>query len=125
VGFCIPKDAIWFAEIPGSPEVICHGDVGPYNTIYVETKAVALIDFETAAPGPRIWDLAFAVYRLAGRCELSAIANVSDSRLDEAARRIRRFCDHYGLEERTRPLEVVLQRLEFQIAWLHFCGKIR
>jgi hypothetical protein len=37
--------------------------VGPYNTIDIEAKAVALIDFETAAPGPRIWDLAFAVYR--------------------------------------------------------------
>jgi len=54
--------------------VICHGDIGPYNTIHVANKAVALIDFERAAPGPRIWDLAFAVYRFAGLCEFSTIA---------------------------------------------------
>jgi hypothetical protein len=118
ISFRKPDDANWLVAIPGAVEVICHGDIGPYNTIYVNNEAVAFIDFETAAPGPRIWDVAFAVYRFARLCELSNIAEVSDAYLDKVAQRIRRFCNYYGLEERTSLLDAVLQRLEFQIAWL-------
>ena len=31
-------------------EVICHGDVGPYNAVLREGRIVALIDFDTAHP---------------------------------------------------------------------------
>jgi hypothetical protein len=70
------------------------------------------------APGPRIWDVAFAIYRFARLCELSNIAKVSDTYLDKVAQRIRRFCDYYGLITRKSLLDTVLQRLEFQIVWL-------
>jgi Phosphotransferase enzyme family len=113
-----PDDANWLVAIPGAVEVICHGDIGPYNTIYVNNEAVAFIDFETAAPGPRIWDVAFAIYRFGRLCELSNIAKVSDGYLDKVAQRIRRFCDYYSLEDRTSLFDTVLQRLEFQIVWL-------
>jgi hypothetical protein len=118
ISFCKPDDAAWLVTIPGAAEVICHGDISPYNTIYINNEAVAFIDFETAAPGPRIWDVAFAVYRFARLCELSNIAKVSNAYLDKVAQRIRRFCDYYGLEARKSLLDIVLQRLEFQIAWL-------
>jgi Phosphotransferase enzyme family len=118
ISFRNPDDANWLVAIPGAVEVICHGDVGPYNIIYVNYKAVAFIDFETAAPGPRIWDVAFAIYRFARLCELSNIAKVSDTYLDKVAQRIRRFCDYYGLEAGKNLLDTVLQRLEFQIVWL-------
>jgi Phosphotransferase enzyme family len=118
VSFRPPEDANWLAEIPGAAEVICHGDIGPYNTIYVEKEAIGFIDFETAAPGPRIWDVAFAAYRFAPLCELSNSVSVSEAHLEKIAQRICRFCDHYGLEERIDLLETVLKRLEYQIAWL-------
>jgi hypothetical protein len=118
ISFRKPDDANWLVQIPGTAEVICHGDIGPYNTIYVNNQAVAFIDFETAAPGPRIWDIAFAVYRFARLCELSNIAKVSDAYLDKVSQRIGRFCDYYGLEARKSLIDTVLQRLEFQIAWL-------
>jgi len=118
ISFSEPGDATWSAEIPGTAEVICHGDIGPYNTIYVAKEAVAFIDFESAAPGPRLWDVAFAVYRFARLGELSNIFDVSDAHLDRVAQRIRRFCDYYGFEERKSLLGTVLQRLEYQIAWM-------
>jgi Ser/Thr protein kinase RdoA (MazF antagonist) len=119
ISFIESNDAVWSADIPGAAEVICHGDIGPYNTIYVNKKAVGFIDFETAAPGPRLWDVAFAVYRFAPLCELSGVTHMTDARLDQIAQRIDRFCDYYGLGERTCLLDVVRQRLEFQVAWLH------
>jgi len=118
VSFPEPDDAIWSVEIPGTAEVICHGDIGPYNTLYVRAEAVAFIDFESAAPGPRLWDVAFAVYRFARLCELSNIFDVSDAHLDRVAQRIRRFCDYYGFEGRIGLLNAVLRRLEYQIDWM-------
>jgi Phosphotransferase enzyme family len=118
ISFSESDDATWAVKIPGTAEVICHGDIGPYNTIYVRKEAVAFIDFESAAPGPRLWDVAFAVYRFARLCELSNIFAVSDAHLDRVAQRIRRFCDYYGFEERKSLLGTVLQRLEYQIAWI-------
>jgi hypothetical protein len=96
---------------------VSHPEGAP-NIIYVNYKAVAFIDFETAAPGPRIWDVVFAIYRFARLYELSNIAKVSDTYLDKVAQRIRRFCDYYGLEAGKNLLDTVRQRLEFQIAWL-------
>jgi Phosphotransferase enzyme family len=125
VSFPEPDDAIWPADIPGSPEVICHGDIGPYNTIYVNRKAIAFIDFEAAAPGPRMWDIASAIYRFGRLCELSNIVDVSEAHLDKTAQRIRRFCDYYSFKERIGLLDAVLQQLEYQIVWLSSPGNVR
>ncbi len=46
-------------------EVICHNDCAPYNCVYDGDRAYALIDFDTAGPGLRSWDLAYALYRFA------------------------------------------------------------
>ena len=45
-------------------EAICHNDVAPYNMVFRDHRLVGLIDFDTASPGPRIWDLAYLAYRL-------------------------------------------------------------
>jgi len=46
-------------------EVICHGDYAPYNVVLNGKQAVGIIDFDTAHPGPRTWDIAYALYRWA------------------------------------------------------------
>ncbi|WIB12372.1 phosphotransferase [Curtobacterium sp. MCPF17_052] len=46
-------------------ETIVHGDFAPYNVVYDGIAAVGVIDFDTAHPGPRVWDVASAVYRFA------------------------------------------------------------
>lgn len=44
-------------------EVVCHGDLGPFNTVYEGERAVALIDFgDEVAPGTRASDFAHAVW---------------------------------------------------------------
>lgn len=45
-------------------EVICHNDVAPYNMVFTDGDVSGLIDFDSASPGPRIWDLAYLAYRL-------------------------------------------------------------
>ncbi|WP_214795446.1 MULTISPECIES: aminoglycoside phosphotransferase family protein [unclassified Exiguobacterium] len=62
------SDFEWSAEwvpIDNTPqplEVICHNDFAVYNTIFYEGKVSGIIDFDLAAPGPRAWDIVYALY---------------------------------------------------------------
>ena len=60
VGFVAPEGATWSKEMadPGGGEVICHNDVCPENVVFRDGEAVALLDFDFAAPGDRLFDLA-------------------------------------------------------------------
>ncbi|WP_167510042.1 phosphotransferase [Curtobacterium citreum] len=86
-------------------ETIVHGDFAPYNCVYDGIAAVGLIDFDTAHPGPRVWDVASAVYRFApfttGQVEGST-APTLDERLERAAE----FCRAYELDDRSRGVLV-------------------
>lgn len=43
---------------PGDDPVVCHNDVCPENVVFRDGEAVALLDFDFAAPGRRAYDLA-------------------------------------------------------------------
>lgn len=117
-----PPNAIWQYTYPdmAKHEVICHNDVAPYNTVFRKEGVKALIDWDLAGPGPRIWDLAYAAYRF---IPLSWEPDVTGSlfRLaysDIKSMRLRLFCDAYGLANRADLLDTVRARLE------HLCKLI-
>jgi Phosphotransferase enzyme family len=89
-------------------EVICHNDFSPYNTVFWDGRPVAMIDFDVAAPGPRVWDLAFAVYRFTHLCEISNGLTVSETTLRDE---IELFCNQYGLDTDREVLETIPVRL--------------
>jgi aminoglycoside phosphotransferase (APT) family kinase protein len=59
-----PPDATWSTEMAdpdvatGSEVVICHNDVCLENVVYRNEVAIGLLDFDFAAPGRRVHDLA-------------------------------------------------------------------
>ncbi|MHB1785426.1 MAG: phosphotransferase [Acidimicrobiales bacterium] len=59
-GFEAPIGTTWSAELadPDGGEVICHNDVCVENVVFRDGIAVALLDFDFAAPGRRLYDLA-------------------------------------------------------------------
>lgn len=60
-GFVPPADPTWaFAPTDGA-DVVCHGDPGPWNYVWRDGLAVALIDWEHASPAPALEDVAFAL----------------------------------------------------------------
>jgi len=55
-----PGNARWSLELadPNGGPIVCHNDVCPENVVFRDGEAVALLDFDLAAPGRPVWDLA-------------------------------------------------------------------
>ncbi|WP_437972903.1 aminoglycoside phosphotransferase family protein [Sorangium sp. So ce295] len=103
-------------QLPPRPpaEVICHGDLAPYNCVVRGGRVVGFIDFDTAHPGPRVWDVAYAVYRFA---PLHAPSNPdSAGSPEDQARHAARFCRAYGLPPGPLLLDTVADRLAALLA---------
>lgn len=92
-------------------EVICHGDFAPHNVVLQGRKAFGIIDFDTAHPGSRLEDVAYAVYRWA---PITAPDNADGfgTTPDQAAR-TKIFCDRYELDDTGRAglVDAVILRL--------------
>ncbi|WP_433271729.1 phosphotransferase [Actinosynnema sp. CS-041913] len=71
-------------------EVVCHGDFAPYNCVFDHGETTGVFDFDAAHPGPRRWDLAYALYRF------TPMSTVDSPPVPEQARRARLFLDSYG-----------------------------
>jgi hypothetical protein len=112
--FVPPPGAEWQMIYPDTMqhEVICHNDFAPYNVVYVDEQPRAIIDFDLAGPGPRLWDLAYAVYRFV---PLSYAADMQERGLSDLAwqsRRLPLFCAAYGLPAPPGLLDMVAHRIQ-------------
>ncbi|GMQ46673.1 aminoglycoside phosphotransferase family protein [Vibrio sp. 10N] len=101
----------WMQPAREPVEVVCHGDFAPYNVALEGKKVVGVFDFDTAHPGPKIWDVAYAVYTWA------PFKTHSDDALGDLASQTRRaklFCDAYGVpnEVRCQLVQVMIKRLQ-------------
>ena len=83
---------------PAGGTVVCHNDVEPANVVFRDGIAVGLIDFEFAAPGRPVYDLA----------QLARLWVPIDDEVDQARlgwhpadrpARLRLVADAYGLDE--------------------------
>ncbi|SHG14648.1 Phosphotransferase enzyme family protein [Jatrophihabitans endophyticus] len=88
---------------PWRGTLVTHNDVNPANVVFRDGRAVALIDFDLAAPGSRPWDLAIAACCWA---PLREPADVTDDRAGAAARRLRALLDGYGADAILRTATV-------------------
>ena len=110
-----PRAAAWSSEMadPEGGPVICHNDVCLENVVYRDGRAVALLDFDFAAPGRRSYDVA----ALARMC-VPVDDDVNAARLGwqpaDRPRRLRLACDAYGLGPAER--QEVLAALDQSIA---------
>ncbi|WP_030674418.1 phosphotransferase enzyme family protein [Streptomyces sp. NRRL B-1347] len=108
----VDADARWPRSLadPAGGTMLCHNDVCPDNVVFRDGRAVALIDFDMAAPGRAVWDVAMtARYWIPMLDPASATAH-HPAGLD-APTRLRILADSYGLspQERAELPDVIEQ----------------
>jgi len=82
------------AAPPGAPLLVCHNDVCLENVVFRDGVAVALLDFDFAAPGRPVYDLAQFVRMCVPVTDDGYAESVGFSPADRPAR-VRRVCDAY------------------------------
>lgn len=96
-------DATAGSDLAGEHEVVCHNDPSPCNYGFLADRPVALIDFDHAAPGDRLRDVAYAGW-------LWTISADDGPPIPEQGRRLRLMADAYGLKDSSLLLDAVLRR---------------
>ncbi|MET9230939.1 phosphotransferase [Lentzea sp. NPDC003310] len=85
-------------DLAGDQEVVCHNDLSPKNTVYRDDHVpFAFIDWDLAAPGKRIHDIAHVCWQYVDLEDPPVVAEG-----------LRTVCDAYGLDDRGRLVETIL-----------------
>jgi hypothetical protein len=123
VTFEAPIDAQWRGLVgaPTDGNVICHNDLGPFNVVFKRGRPIAIIDWDNASPGSRMWDVACGLWRFTPLWGNDAWwggdweGNGWKLSLRSKARRMQQFRRAYGHElfpDWTRLLDLIEQRMK-------------
>lgn len=96
--------AVWRTPVHEPVEVLCHNDFAPTNLVFVGGRPAGVIDWDTASPGPRVWDVAYLAYRLVPLTDPANPDGLAGP-IDERARRLGLLCETYG--HGLRPADVL------------------
>nr|WP_275402468.1 phosphotransferase [Streptomyces sp. SID13031] len=93
-------------------DCIGHHDLAPWNLVFDGAQLVGIIDWDTIRPSNRVWDLAYAAYQFVPFHPPAWLEPFGWSAEPDRARRLRLFCDSYGLGvEPADVLDLIVIRL--------------
>jgi Ser/Thr protein kinase RdoA (MazF antagonist) len=102
-------------------EVMTHGDLGPWNTVYRDGLPAAFIDWDACRPLDPVVDLAMAAWEFVPLESDRVLAETGFDPLPDIAERLRAFVDAYGVADRTAVLpalqEAVMVRADRVRYW--------
>ncbi|MFS1513730.1 aminoglycoside phosphotransferase family protein [Chengkuizengella sp. SCS-71B] len=110
----LTNDEQWMLSETYPIEVMCHGDFAPYNVTVENNEATGIIDFDTLHPGPKMWDIAYAIYRW--------VPFDYHGNLKEQIRKSKLFLDTYGVDSESKNsfVGVLIKRLKSLIDFMRF-----
>ena len=95
-GFRLQGDARfnWGSVSPDPEMIVCHGDLGPWNCIQLDSKLQGIIDWDLAHYGYAMDDIAECAFTFIPICpyDCESIAQISDA---DKLRRLSVFCEAY------------------------------
>jgi len=110
---------------PKNGEIVSHGDLGPWNTVYRDGIPVAFIDWDAAQPVRPLDDLAGAAWTFVPLAPPRQLREAGFDPLPGLPARLRSFVDAYGLTDRTTILPALRQPVLHDpepLRWLeHIC----
>jgi aminoglycoside phosphotransferase (APT) family kinase protein len=101
-----------YPPLPG--EVVGHGDLGPWNTVYVGGLPVGFIDWDGAKPVVPLTDLAAAAWAFVPLAPAAQLTEAGFERPEEMAARLASFVTAYGLAD---PASVLPELVNCRLAW--------
>lgn len=104
-GFRLPPGLEWHHRIGsavGSDLPICHLDIHPPNIVFRDGAPVGFIDWDLTGPAPHAWEIARAAWLLVPLSEDARCGAKGWSQPPDRFRRLRIFCDAYGLDATAR-----------------------
>jgi aminoglycoside phosphotransferase (APT) family kinase protein len=85
-------DATAGHELAAGGECVIHGDPGPYNAVFADGLPTVLIDWDSARPGQRMWDLGYLAWTW-------CIQSEGRVPIKDQSRRVRAVRDSYGVQD--------------------------
>jgi len=112
IGWQPPDDAVFDAPpTEGAGDLYCHGDPGPWNFVWRNGEAVALIDWDFLHPAPRLDDVAYALLWFAPmRDDAACLGWHHFPEVPDRRERITAFLDAYGTLPVFDVAEAVIRR---------------
>lgn len=109
-----PADAEWrMGKIEVEPgQIIRHGDLGPWNTIWQGNTLTGLIDWDFAQPGERIEDLAQLAYYFIPLRGEDGWKNVGFQERPDFSARLQVLVESYGMYTSNEVVEALLKHQE-------------
>lgn len=106
----------------GANEIVCHGDLGYWNTVWRGGDVVGLIDWDCAEPDTPLRDVSFAAMTTVPmHADDSAERSGFRLPLDRRAR-LRAFCEGYGGIEPAEVVQAAVDSLALEIERLRVFG---
>jgi hypothetical protein len=102
--FVPPQGATWRqhdSPALGNDEIVCHGDVGPHNTVYRDGVPVAFIDWDSARPNHPLVEFGVAAWHYVPLGDDVYFAGSGFDEIPDLAVRLAVFAREYGVTDRT------------------------
>ena len=116
-----PDDAVFAAPAAKDGDVFVNGDPGPWNFVWRDGEAVALIDWDFLHRAPRLHDVAYALRWFAPvRDDESALEWHHFPQVPDRRARIEAFLDAYGMPADFDVAEAVVRRIRGTIEHVRF-----